>query len=97
MKIIKLLGGTDNFICRPFLYEGMFFGLAGSIVAWLLVDSMMILLRKPMESLVTSYHVSFQVRGLTIQSTLWIILLGIFLGYLGANWTTKRFLKKIDP
>lgn len=37
IEIFKLVGATDAFVRRPFLYTGMFLGLGGSIIAWCLV------------------------------------------------------------
>jgi len=38
IEINKLVGATDAFIRRPFLYTGFWYGLLGGLIAWLLVS-----------------------------------------------------------
>ncbi|TAL60029.1 MAG: FtsX-like permease family protein, partial [Legionella sp.] len=38
IQILKLVGATDTFILRPFLYSGVWYGLTGAILAIFLVN-----------------------------------------------------------
>ena len=35
--VVKLVGGTNGYVRRPFLYTGLWYGVAGGLLAWLLV------------------------------------------------------------
>src|SRR5690606_32423255 len=55
IAIVQLLGATDGFVRRPFLYLGAWYGLAAGVLAWLLVALAALALRAPLASLADSY------------------------------------------
>ncbi len=87
--VIKLLGGSSRFIRRPFLYSGMLYGLTGSIIAWLLVDFSMAWLQAPVTRLATLYGSVFELHGLDVKTTLFLIVSGCLLGLIG-SWLAVR-------
>lgn len=95
--IIKLIGGTDAFIRRPFLYTGFWYGLFGGVIAWLLVTISMWLLNEPVEKLAGLYQNSFSLHGLNIQTTGTLLLSSILLGLIGSWMTVGRHLREIEP
>ena len=96
IKIINLLGGTNRFIRRPFLYSGIIYGLVGSIIAWMLIDLIMWYLQGPIQDLTGLYHSQFKLQGLNITSTLLLLTTGIILGYLGSWVTIGKQIKEIE-
>lgn len=95
--VIKLVGGSDAFIRRPFLYTGFFFGLAGGIVAVVTVAIGLRLLMSPARTLADLYGSSFDIAGLTLSQTLLLLGGGAILGWAGAAIAAGRHLRAIEP
>lgn len=97
IAVLKLVGGTRAFVCRPFLYMGVFYGLVGSIVATILTQLMVSILAQPVNVLAMSYQSQFELSGLGFESTLFLILCGTGLGWLGAWLAVNRHMDEIEP
>ncbi|MDR9435492.1 MAG: permease-like cell division protein FtsX [Thiohalophilus sp.] len=95
--IVKLIGGTDAFIRRPFLYTGFWYGLFGALIAWLLVTVSLWILSGPVEKLAGLYQNSFSLSGLNIQTTAILLVSGIALGLVGSWIAVGRHLRDIEP
>lgn len=95
--IIKLVGGSDPFVRRPFLYTGLWFGLGGAIVAWIVISLTLWWLRGPLATLAQLYQSSFQLSGLGWQSSLILLGAGCLLGLGGAWLSVTRHLQAIRP
>lgn len=93
IAINKLLGATMDFIRRPFLYVGIIYGLAGSIIAWLMVDLIVWWLQKPAKQLAMVYGGEFHLRNIDLQATMLLIVSGIVLGYLGSRLVVDRQIR----
>jgi cell division transport system permease protein len=74
IEVMKLVGGTDGFIRRPFLYLGAWYGFIGALVAAGLVLATLALLEGPIESLAGLYSRSVSPIGLSLEETLLISL-----------------------
>lgn len=97
IEIIKLVGGTDRFVRRPFLYLGFWYGAGGALVAWLLLQGSLLFLSGPVEILAQSYRDDFALTGLSVLDSLAILLGGSSLGILGAIVAVRRHLREIEP
>lgn len=97
IEVIKLIGGTDAFIRRPFLYSGLLQGLLGALAAWLLVGGSLLLLSGPAEELAGLYGSHFELGGLGLVNGLWLLLGGTALGWLGSRLAVSRHLHAIEP
>jgi cell division transport system permease protein len=97
IQVMKLIGATDGFILRPYLYSGMWFGLIGAIFAWILTAIITILINGAVEELALLYDSEFRLIGLNIDESTLLIMLGIFLGYTAASLSARRHLKDIEP
>tara|TARA_R110002072_G_scaffold57188_1_gene147246 strand:- start:12847 stop:13815 length:969 start_codon:yes stop_codon:yes gene_type:complete len=95
--VVKLVGGTDPFVRRPFLYMGVFLGLGASIVAWCLIQWVIYILNEPIQALSLSYQFEFSLSGLTFLSTLFLLIFGLSLGWLSAWLAVRRHLDEIEP
>ena len=95
--VVKLVGGTDHFVRRPFLYMGTFYGLGGSILAWILIQIVIYLLNQPIQELASSYQSDFSLSGMNFESTLFLLLLGVSLGWFGSWIAVKKHLSDIEP
>ncbi|MBJ7018729.1 permease-like cell division protein FtsX, partial [Vibrio cholerae] len=97
IQTMKLIGATDAYILRPYLYSGMWFGLLGAVAAWLLTALMTILLNGAVEALALLYDSRFRLIGLGWDESLLLVMLGVFLGCVAAKVSAQRHLKEIEP
>ena len=97
IEITKLIGGTNAFIRRPFLYTGTLQGLLGALLAWLLVGLGLLLLADPIDNLAGLYGSRFEAENLGILATLALIGAGGLLGWLGSRLAVGRHLRAIEP
>lgn len=95
IEISKLLGATDGFVRRPFLYAGVWLGLFGGIIAWLLLNVGLYALRGPVAELARSYGSGFAMGYLPLSATLKLLLVSVLIGWLGAWLAAGRQLSKI--
>lgn len=95
--VAKLVGGTDTFVRRPFLYTGLWFGLGGGVVAWVLLQLSLWWLSGPVERLAGLYRSDFALTGLSFEGALALIIVAMVLGWLGAWVAVKRHLDAIEP
>ncbi|SFM47345.1 permease-like cell division protein FtsX [Marinobacter pelagius] len=95
--VAKLVGGTDAFVRRPFLYTGAWYGLGGGVVAWILLQLSLWWLSGPIERLAGLYRSDFTLVGLGLDGVLALIIVAMLLGWLGAWVAVKRHLDDIEP
>ena len=96
--VMKLIGGTNSFIRRPFLYTGFWYGLFGSLIAVLLVNISLILINDPLTHLSSLYENNLFSLGLMgIQTSVTLLLSGCILGLLGARIAVGKHLREIEP
>ena len=97
IAVLKLVGGTRAFVCRPFLYMGLLYGLGGSVIAAIVTQISLVVLYAPIRELAASYQSNFSLSGLGLESTLLLIVCGTGLGWLGAWLAVHRHLDEIEP
>lgn len=95
--VVKLVGGTNAFVRRPFLYMGFWYGLFGGLLAWLLLASSLLWLSGPVKELAGLYNSSFSLLGLGILDSLIMWASAAGLGLLGALLVVGRELRAIEP
>lgn len=97
IQVMKLVGATDSFILRPYLYTGAWYGLIGGTVAWVLTAIVTILLDGAVAKLASLYDSGFRLVGLRWDETLILLMIASFLGLLAARLSAGRHLKEIEP
>ncbi len=97
IEVMKLVGGSDGFIRRPFLYLGFCYGLAGALVAALLVAAALALLEARVRALAELYASVYTLMGLGWRDTLVLLGGGAALGWAGAWIASARHLRAIEP
>jgi cell division transport system permease protein len=95
--VLQLLGASDGFIRRPFIYLGAWYGLAAGALAFGLVLAADIALREPLATLASSYGSRFALRGLDALHIAGVLAFAIAVGWLGAWWVTGHFLRQTRP
>jgi cell division transport system permease protein len=97
IEVAKLLGATDAFVRRPFLYLGLWYGLLGGVVAMLILLIGLWALGEPITRLAGLYGSSFELGGATGSSLLAVLAGGVLAGWGGAWTAVARHLAAIQP
>ncbi|MEA5446131.1 permease-like cell division protein FtsX [Gammaproteobacteria bacterium AB-CW1] len=97
IEVTKLVGATDAFIRRPFLYTGLWYGIIGGLIAILLVSGAVWVLHEPVRSLAGLYGSGFSLSGLGPLQSLQVMTVGALLGWAGSWLAVARHLKEIEP
>lgn len=97
IEVTKLVGGSNAFVRRPFLYTGTLYGLTGALAAWGIVTVAVLVLDDPVATLAHLYGSHFTLSGPTQVDVAILIGVGIVLGWLGAWISAARHLYSIEP
>lgn len=97
IQVMKLVGATDSFILRPYLYTGVWYGLIGGVAAWVLTALVAMLLDGAVAHLANLYDSPFRMVGLGWDESLILLMISVFLGLLAARLSAGRHLKEIEP
>ena len=97
IQVMKLIGATDGFILRPYLYSGVWFGVLGAVFAWILTAVVTMLLNDAVEQLALLYDSRFRLIGLNVDESFALLMSGVFLGFIAAKVSAQRHLKDIEP
>jgi cell division transport system permease protein len=96
IQITRLIGATNSFVRRPFLYSGFWFGTFGALLAIALVAVAVHLLQPVVQDFARSYGSAFQLRGLSVREALSVLAAGAGLGWLGALIATTQHLRRSE-
>ena len=97
IEVAKLIGATDGWIQRPFLYEGAWYGVAGGVAALTLVAVALSLLAGPVAQLAGLYGSDRGLVGLDLRAAASVLVGGAALGWLGSWVAVARHLSEIEP
>ena len=95
--VLQLLGASDGFVRRPFLYLGAWYGLAAGALALGVLTMAWMALRQPLADLAAEYGSSFALRGLAPVPAACVLLGAGVLGWLGAGLVTGHYLRQTRP
>jgi len=95
--VSKLIGATVGFIRRPFIYIGMWYGLAGASLAWLILQLMLVIMAGPVHDIAGLYNSTFQLRDLGWLESGVLFLSSIIISICGSWLATARHLRRIEP
>lgn len=97
IEVTKLIGATDAFIRRPFLYTGLWYGIAGGLLAVILMSVAFSLLEAPVHRLAGLYNSGFELTGLNFDEIGKLLLISCTLGLAGSWLAVSRHLSQIEP
>jgi cell division transport system permease protein len=97
IEVTKLIGASNAFVRRPFLYSGLWYGLGGGLLALLLVAYGLVALREPASRLAGLYDSSFSIVALSLPESLAIVATGVLLGLTGSWLAAARHMRRIEP
>lgn len=96
IEVSKLIGATDRFIRRPFLYAGTLQGLGGGLTAWLILYAALALFNLSVEEIARLYASDFRLAPLPPDASLVLVGGSALLGWLGSYWAVGRYLSRLD-
>jgi cell division transport system permease protein len=97
IEVTKLIGASNAFVRRPFLWSGFWFGLFGSVLALGLVQYGLFLLRPTVARLAGLYQSGVTMLTLDLRDSLTIIGVGVILGLAGSWLAAARHMRSIEP
>ena len=97
IEVMKLVGATDGFTRRPFLYTGILYGLGGGVLALLLVGIAVHLLATPVETLADLYGSRFRLAAVGWRDSAQVLAIAGGLSWLGSWLAASRHIRTIEP
>lgn len=95
--VTKLIGATNAFIRRPFLYGGLWYGLFGGIISWLIVELGYLAISGPLERLNLLYQAELDIVTFSFQDFIILITSSTLLGLTGSWIAVAKHLNQIEP
>jgi len=96
IEVSRLIGATDRFIRRPFLYFGTLQGLLGGIAAWSMVTVGLAVLDGSVGRLTAAYGASFELAGLGVLDSAALLAIAALLGFIGAFLAVGHTLRLLE-
>lgn len=97
IEVTKLIGASNAFVRRPFLWSGFWYGLLGGLLAIGLVQYGVFLLQPPLARLAGLYQSGVDVLSFELAEIGMIIGIGVFLGLTGSWFAAARHMRRIEP
>jgi cell division transport system permease protein len=97
IEVMKLVGASDGFTRRPFLYTGIWYGLGGGLLAVTLVAVGTVFLGEPVAHLAMLYGSGFRLEGLGFVSILQVVAVAAALAWAGSWLAVRRHIRAIEP
>jgi cell division transport system permease protein len=97
IEVTKLIGASNAFVRRPFLWTGFWYGLFGGLMALALVYYGLFLLQGPVARLAGLYQGNISVAAMSLKEGAGIVGIGVVLGLFGSWFTTARHMRRIEP
>lgn len=92
IRVTRLIGATNRYIRRPFLYGGLWLGLFGGLLSLLVVNIALLFLVEPVNKLSMLYGNTFNIGGIDLMTTLEVLITSSLLGLIGAWLAVSRYL-----
>lgn len=97
IEVTKLIGASNAFVRRPFLWTGFWYGLLGGILALALVYTGLTMLQEPVARLAGLYQGNIAIASVDITEAGAIVGIGVFLGLFASWLTAARHMRRIEP
>ncbi|MGL6176035.1 MAG: FtsX-like permease family protein, partial [Vibrionaceae bacterium] len=97
IQVMKLVGATNSYILRPYVYMGMWLALVGAVLAWLVTLLVSNLLSAAVLDVAVLYQSDFKLSGLNIEEILMLLIFSAILGIFAAKLAAGKHLVEIEP
>ncbi|MFT4270114.1 MAG: permease-like cell division protein FtsX [Pantoea sp.] len=97
INVQKLLGATDGFILRPFLYGGAMLGLSGAVLSLILSEVLVLRLQSVVAQVAQVFGTSFDLEGFSWDEALLLLLIAAIIGWIAAWLATVQHLRRFTP
>lgn len=97
IEVMKLVGATDAFIQRPFLYTGIWLGVFGGFLAFVVVELMLWWLQGAIATVTQLYQSDFVLNSLSLREFGYLMLIAVTLGLVGSYIAVRSHIKAIEP
>ena len=97
IEVTKLVGGSNAFVRRPFLYTGLLYGAGGALLAAMILEAAVLVLDPSVATLAQLYGSRYALQGPSGQVLAGLFGGGMGLGWLGAWISAHRHLRSIEP
>ena len=97
IEVTKLIGASNAFVRRPFLWSGFWYGLFGGLLALGLVGYGLYLLEGPVARLAGLYQGNVSITSMSLNEAAAVVGIGVFLGLAGSWLTAARHMRRIEP
>lgn len=97
IEVTKLVGGSNAYVRRPFLYTGVLYGLGGALLAWGIIALGVLVIGETVATLAKLYGSRYVLEGLSLRDAGLLLGAGAALGWLGAWISAARHLRSIEP
>ncbi|GLP97821.1 permease-like cell division protein FtsX [Paraferrimonas sedimenticola] len=97
IEVMKLVGATQAFIQRPFLYTGVWYGIIAGALAWVLVQLLVVWLNGAIQPLLGLYQSDFQMESLGATELFSLMFAASALGWVGSYLSVRQHIKAIEP
>jgi cell division transport system permease protein len=97
IEVMKLVGASDGFTRRPFLYSGIWYGLGGGLLALMLVAIASAVLARPVARLAFLYGSAFRLEGVNVATGIGVLGVAVGLSWLGSWLAATRHIRAIEP
>lgn len=95
--VMKLVGATDSFIQRPFLYTGFWYGFLGGVIAWITVSVLLWWMSSSIEEILSLYNQDFDLAGLDFTTLMSMLGISVIMGLTGSAISVSRYVRQIEP
>lgn len=96
IEVMQLLGATEQFILRPFIYTGMIYMLLSCLVSLLFSYVLTNYFSFAIQQLMDIFTLTFQVQGFNFAEFIFFIVFGLALGYLIARMAAIRHIRFLE-
>ncbi len=97
INVQKLIGATDGFILRPFLYGGALLGFGGALLSLVLSEILVFRLESVVAQVAAVFGITFRLSGLSWDESLLLLLLSAMIGWIAAWLATVQHLRRFTP
>lgn len=97
IEVIKLVGGTDGYVRRPFIYMGTLYGLGAGLLAWALLSCGLNWINTYVVQLAGLYASEFKLSSVSLEDACSLIIGAVLLGWIGAWLAVARHLRELAP